>query len=202
MKQIEIKIQRGLRKRIKSDLWGFLTVSSELVIHIVIDSYSWPSQYLSGRFPGLRQGYLGSSVFYLLCVSASFLPAALPPVCPGFRKEAEGTGVPTPCPDVMLSRNTLSVWTRGEFVSLATYRPPSHPSVKRQSWLLELGLCSKLSAALSESVLLAATAPARARWSRERKEGPKKREREKEESFPQKRFIENKQFSKSYFFIS
>lgn len=73
---------------IKSALCFSLMVSSELVMHIVIDSYSWPSQYLSTGFPGLWQGYLGRkqhcSVFLAY---GPFLSAALPPVCPCFRKE-------------------------------------------------------------------------------------------------------------------
>lgn len=205
MKQIEIKIQRGQRKRIKSAPCFSLTASSELVMHIVIDSYSWPSQYLSRGFPGLGQGYLGRkqhcSVFlphfslqhFLLCAQASTKRTLV--------ERRWGTYTLARC-DAFKGCSQCA-WNRGEFGSLATYPPPSHPHVKWQGWLIELELGSNLTAALSGSALLAATAPARARWSRERKGGPKKGWREKKKRVSHKNSSSKMNSPpKSYFFIS
>lgn len=72
---IDIMIQRWLRKRIKSAPCFSLMVSSELVLHIVIDSYSWPSQYLSRSwFPGCGQGYLGTAPCFWLIDHFSLQP--------------------------------------------------------------------------------------------------------------------------------
>lgn len=72
---IEIKIQRGWRKRIKSAPPFSLILFSELVMHIVNDNYSWLSQYLSKSWsPGPVQGYLGNASCFWLTDHFSLQP--------------------------------------------------------------------------------------------------------------------------------
>lgn len=133
MKQIEIKIQRGLRKRIKSALCFSLIVSSELVIHIVIDSYSWPSQYLFRGFPGLGRGYLGRKQH-----CSVFLPSfSLQPFLPCAQASTKRTLVERRCGTYTLARSdafkerSQCAWNRGEFGSLATPLPATPVSSGR-----------------------------------------------------------------------
>lgn len=74
----------------------------------------------------------------------------------------------------------------GEFGSCATYPDANRPSIRWQGWLVELEPGSNLTAASSGNALLAATAPARAPRSRERRRDQNKRGGRKSRELPAK----------------
>lgn len=168
-------------------------LSSELVMHIVIDNYSWLSQYvLRSWFPGLGQGYLGTASCFWLIENFSLQP---------FHLYVWGSTKRPPSLRVLgylypgqmwLFQRMLSVFLK-QGVSLApcaTYCTPNHPSVKQQGWLMELEPGLNFTDAISN--LVAATAPARVppekKGPKKKKKKEKRMEREKEVRFWQKQF--------------